>query len=496
MSFPDHPTSNIVDAFSSNFPNYLPASPDYIPTSPGKTYSSSSNSIGIVLLASPTFLEPSKDKNDRDDNKRTRTGNAFASTANPVGRENTGAWPKLPPTTPTMYPEGRCPHASTITDPGTGKPRTKLGMANHVGKQRNSPGSEHVTKIEDHGPFDIDLIPFRHGSFDRFIVTPIVMTLLIRGRLRDNSRNSRTKIVSYDKFHRLWIDDLFDQLQGSQFFSKMDLKSGYHQLRVLEDDIPKTAFRTRLAGYYRSVRLSDWGEEQELKFQTLKDKLCNAFVLTLPDGPEDFVVNCDASGLGLGCVLMHRGAVVFCPLILEDKFSEWDKESQLNMIIRVFSDILIKKENNKRAATLYRVVKSSNISRIWRSEKAVDKFLQYCRKVKANIKGHLGLLQQPEIPKWKWEGIAMDFRRDYKMDRLRLIYLNREVSRHVLPNLDHIRIEIDFHIKCSAVNARKRSYDRPELVQETTEKISQIKDRLKAVRDRQKSYADKQEKPL
>ncbi|GKE74859.1 putative reverse transcriptase domain-containing protein, partial [Tanacetum coccineum] len=38
--------------------------------------------------------EPSKDKNGRDDNKRTKTGNAFATTTNPVGRENTGAWPK------------------------------------------------------------------------------------------------------------------------------------------------------------------------------------------------------------------------------------------------------------------------------------------------------------------------------------------------------------------------------------------------------------------
>ncbi|GKF43079.1 reverse transcriptase domain-containing protein [Tanacetum coccineum] len=37
--------------------------------------------------------EPSKDKNGRDDNKRTRTGNTFVTTANPVGRENTGAWP-------------------------------------------------------------------------------------------------------------------------------------------------------------------------------------------------------------------------------------------------------------------------------------------------------------------------------------------------------------------------------------------------------------------
>nr|GEV76616.1 hypothetical protein [Tanacetum cinerariifolium] len=57
MSYPDHPTSNLEDAFSSNFPNYLPsASLDYVPASPGKTYSSSSNSFGIVPLASPTFL--------------------------------------------------------------------------------------------------------------------------------------------------------------------------------------------------------------------------------------------------------------------------------------------------------------------------------------------------------------------------------------------------------------------------------------------------------
>ncbi|GJU28319.1 hypothetical protein Tco_1166940, partial [Tanacetum coccineum] len=56
MSSPDHPTSNVEDSFSSNFPNYLPpASPDYIPTSPGKTYSSSSNSFGIVPLTSPTL---------------------------------------------------------------------------------------------------------------------------------------------------------------------------------------------------------------------------------------------------------------------------------------------------------------------------------------------------------------------------------------------------------------------------------------------------------
>ncbi|GJT49509.1 hypothetical protein Tco_0975666 [Tanacetum coccineum] len=56
MSSPNHPTSDIEDAFSSNFPDYIPASPDYVPASPGKTYSSSSNnSFGLVPIASPTL---------------------------------------------------------------------------------------------------------------------------------------------------------------------------------------------------------------------------------------------------------------------------------------------------------------------------------------------------------------------------------------------------------------------------------------------------------
>ncbi|GJS91331.1 hypothetical protein Tco_0773967 [Tanacetum coccineum] len=49
MSSLDHPTANLEDVFSSNFPNYVPpASPDYIPASPGKTYSSASNLFGIA----------------------------------------------------------------------------------------------------------------------------------------------------------------------------------------------------------------------------------------------------------------------------------------------------------------------------------------------------------------------------------------------------------------------------------------------------------------
>ncbi|GJV35696.1 putative reverse transcriptase domain-containing protein [Tanacetum coccineum] len=54
----------------------------------------------------------------------------------------------------------------------------------------------------------------------------------------------------------------------------------------------------------------EWGEKQEKAFQTLKVNLCNAPILSLPDGVEDFVVYCDASNQGLGCVLMQRDKVI------------------------------------------------------------------------------------------------------------------------------------------------------------------------------------------
>ncbi|GKG33538.1 putative reverse transcriptase domain-containing protein, partial [Tanacetum coccineum] len=53
-----------------------------------------------------------------------------------------------------------------------------------------------------------------------------------------------------------------------------------------------------------------WGDEQDEAFRILKEKLCNAPVLALPDGPDDFVVYYDASKQGFGCVLMQRGKVI------------------------------------------------------------------------------------------------------------------------------------------------------------------------------------------
>ncbi|GJU95771.1 reverse transcriptase domain-containing protein [Tanacetum coccineum] len=439
------------------------------------------------------------------------------------------------------------------------------------------------------------------------------------------------------------INDLFDQLQGSSVYSKIDMRSGYHQLRIKEEDIPITAFRTRyghfefqvmpfgltnapavfmdlmnrvckpyldkfvivfindilvyskdeeehgnhlkiilelikkerlyakfpkcdfwldsvqfmghvidysgvhvdpakieaikswaalttptevgqflrLAGYYRRfiegfsliskplTKLTqkdtkyEWGKEEEEAFQTLKQKLCSALILALPEGTEDFVVYYDTSLKGYGAVLMQREKVIVYASrqlkVHEENYTTQDLElgavKELNLRqqrwiellsdydceiqyhpgkVNVGVDALSRKERNKplgEEAMKRENVKAENLGRLikqifefcpdgtrcfgnrvwfprfgglrdlvmheshkskysihpgsdkmyqdlkplywWSNMKAdiatyVSKCLT-CAKVKVENQKPSGLLQQPEIPVWKWERITIDF---------------------------------------------------------------------------------------
>ncbi|GJT71004.1 putative reverse transcriptase domain-containing protein [Tanacetum coccineum] len=126
-------------------------------------------------------------------------------------------------------------------------------------------------------------------------------------------------------------------LQEVQFLGHVVNRDGIHvdpsKVESVKNwKIPESSTEIRsflgLAGYYRRFienfskiakpltlltqknKTYVWGNEQDEAFRILKEKLCNAPVLALPDGPDDFVVYCDASKQGFGCVLMQRGKVI------------------------------------------------------------------------------------------------------------------------------------------------------------------------------------------
>ncbi|GKC18215.1 putative reverse transcriptase domain-containing protein [Tanacetum coccineum] len=289
------------------------------------------------------------------------------------------------------------------------------------------------------------------------------------------------KLIVKNRYPLPRIDDLFDQLQGSSVYSKIELRSGYHQLRVQEEDIPKTAFRTSYGHYKFQVMPSGltnapevfidlmnrvWKpyldkfvimsiddiliyskskeehaehlklilellkkeelpmtkltqksmkfkleEKEEMTFQLLKQRLCSAPILAIPEGSENFMVYCDASHKGLGAVLMLKEKVIaYASRQLKILNAHIEARKVENYTTKDLCG-MIKKLKPRVDGTQ----EDHDLKKLywWPNMKAeiatyVSKCLTYAR-VKAKHQKPSGLLVQPEIPQWRWEKITMDF---------------------------------------------------------------------------------------
>ncbi|GJS20073.1 putative reverse transcriptase domain-containing protein [Tanacetum coccineum] len=384
------------------------------------------------------------------------------------------------------------------------------------------------------------------------------------------------------------IDDMFDQLQGSWIRPYLDKfvivfiddiliyskSKEEHEVRFLEhvmnsDGIhvdpnkieavknwkpSKTPTEIRsfsgLAGYYRRFianflkiakpltlltqkdKKFEWGDEQENAFQTLKDMLCDAPILALPEGTDDFVVYCDAPNQGFGCVLMQRNKILYHP-------------SKANVV----ADALSRKERLKprRARAMSMTIHSSIKARILEAQSETSKGVNTPTEMLKGLDKQFG---REKMRMKKDIALHVTIREDFKTEKLASLYINEIVARHDVPVSiisDHdsyftsrfwqslqkdlgtrLDLSTSYHpeldgqkfsynnsynssVKCAPFEAL---YGRRcltpiawaevgeskliglEIVQETTDKIVQIKERLKAAQDFQKSYSENRRKPL
>ncbi|GJS01059.1 putative reverse transcriptase domain-containing protein [Tanacetum coccineum] len=342
---------------------------------------------------------------------------------------------------------------------------------------------------------------------------------------------------------------------------------------------PKTPTEIRqflgLAGYYRRfiegfskiaksmTKLTqkgikfDWGGKEENAFQLIKQKLCSAPILALPEGSEDFVVYCDASHKGLGVCLMQR-----------EKEIASSRQLKVHEKKQHHSDLSLDRFGSSQMK-----ISSSDRSPETRVRERAERALNVGGMIRRDIP------KERLEPSFRWDSKLIQNRND-PLDKLARLYLNRIVARHGIPasiicdrdgrftsnfwrsfqkalgtdismstayhpetdgqsertiqtledmlracvidfgkgwvkhlplaefsynNSYHASIkaapyEALYGRKCRSpvcwAEVGEAQLTGPELIQETTEKIVLIKQRMQAAQDRQKSYADRKRKPM
>ncbi|GJV43249.1 putative reverse transcriptase domain-containing protein [Tanacetum coccineum] len=359
--------------------------------------------------------------------------------------------------------------------------------------------------------FQIDLFPgvapvarapYRLAPSEQQKLSTQLQELSYKGFIRPSS----SPWGAPNRYPLLIIDDLFDQQQGSRVYSKIDLTSSYHQLRVWEEDMPKTMIRTRY-GHYEfqvmsfgltnaSANKKEHEKHLKLILRLLKNEELYAkfskcefwlskvqFLGHVIDsegihvdpakiesikewaspktpieirqflGSENFMVYCDASHKGLGAILMQSEKIRYHP-------------RKANVV----ADALSRKERIKplQVRVLVMTIGLNLPKRILNAQAKVRKEENY-------ITEDLCALIMHESHKSKY---SIHPGSDKMYQDLKKLYW--------WPNM---KAEIATYVGYAQLTS-------PEIVHKTTEKIIQIKKRIQAERDRQKSYADRRRKPL
>ncbi|GKC72010.1 putative reverse transcriptase domain-containing protein [Tanacetum coccineum] len=381
-------------------------------------------------------------------------------------------------------------------------------------------------------------------------------------------------------------DDLFDQLQGWRYFLKINLRSGYQELRVREEDIPKIAFRTRYGHFEFTImpfgltnataskeehevhlkqilellekkklfakflkcefwlqevrflghvvnnegihvdpskieaiskpltlltqkdKKFEWGDEQENAFQTLKDMVCDAPILALPEGANDFVseafkdVNTLAEmlqGLDKQFKRKEDGGLYFVERIRVPAYG--------NLRTLVMNEAHATKYSvhpgaDKITPETLGIAPTARDSRVEMGEyhhglhSEITENQETCKNDINEIVARHGVLvsiisdRDNDFTSRFWQslqealGTRLDLSTAYHPE-------TDGQSERTIQTLEDM-------LKACAIDfgGNWDTHLPPEIVQETTDKVVQIKERLKAVRDRQKSYSDNHQKPL